>query len=164
MFRSKPRRQWGIHGMMQRNSAEIFSGKIEDIPEIARLEKLCFSAPWSENALLETMSREETFFLVAKCGESICGYVGCYYVLDEGYITNVAVDPEYRRLGIGRALIEELTKRARDKKLAFLTLEVRASNGAAIALYEKTGFEKVGRRPRFYSDPCEDAELMTLYI
>ena len=164
MFRSKPRRQWERHGMMQKNSAEILSAKKDDIPAIARLEKLCFSSPWSENALLETMSREETLFLVAKCGENICGYVGCYYVLDEGYITNVAVDPEYRRLGIGRDLIEELKARAREKKLAFLTLEVRVSNEAAIAHYEKTGFEKVGRRPRFYSDPCEDAELMTLYI
>lgn len=150
--------------MMQRNSVDIVSAVCEDIPAIARLEKLCFSAPWSENALLETMSREETVFLVAKSGEKICGYVGCYYVLDEGYITNVAVDPECRRCGIGRALIEELVARARGKQLAFLTLEVRVSNDAAIALYEQNGFEKVGRRPRFYSDPCEDAELMTLYI
>lgn len=150
--------------MMQRNSAEIRPAEKADIPAIARLEKLCFSAPWSEKALCETMSREETIFLVASIGEKICGYVGCYYVLDEGYITNVAVDPEFRRGGIGRALIEKLSDKAAEKKLAFLTLEVRVSNSAAIALYERAGFESVGRRPRFYSEPCEDAELMTLYI
>lgn len=150
--------------MTQRSDVKIRTANASDIPAIARLEKLCFSAPWSEDALRETMAREQALFLVAEaCGE-VRGYIGSYYVLDEGYITNVATDPEYRRRGIGRALVTELAERGRALSLSFWTLEVRVSNESAIALYKSMGFESVGRRPRFYSDPCEDAELMTLYI
>ena len=88
------------------------------------------------------------------------GYVGCQTVLDEGYITNVAVSPDFRRQGIARALIAELTAKAGENKLAFVTLEVRESNAAARALYESEGFEQVGRRPRYYVLPCEDALIL----
>ena len=90
--------------------------------------------------------------------------MGCQTVLDEGYITNVAVSPDCRRQGIGRALIAELAERAKRAGLAFVTLEVRASNTPAIALYEGAGFKPVGVRKNFYTAPSEDAVLMTLYL
>ena len=90
--------------------------------------------------------------------------MGCQTVLDEGYITNVAVSPACRRQGIGRALIEELKKRAAQSGLSFVTLEARASNAPAIALYEGAGFRQVGVRRNFYTAPAEDAVLMTHYL
>ena len=143
---------------------EIRKANEKDIPQIARLEKMCFSAPWSEKALLETMESEESLFLVAEKDKKTVGYIGSYFCHPEGYITNVAVDPEERRQGIGRRLIEELILRGKELELEFWTLEVRESNVPAISLYDSLGFEKVGRRPRFYSNPEEAAELMTYYI
>ena len=91
---------------------------------------------------------------------SVLGYAGLHAVLDEGYIDNVAVAPEYRRQGIADALIGAFT-RFGEARLAFLTLEVRAGNDPAITLYEKHGFYEVGRRKDYYDDPKEDAVLMT---
>ena len=147
--------------MMQRNNIAVREAALSDIPSIAALEQECFSAPWSENALLETMERENSLFLVAECGGEICGYVGSYHAAGEGYITNVAVSGKLRRRGAGRALICGLKERAREKELLFLTLEVRVGNLPAIALYESLGFVNLGRRPRFYSNPVEDAYIMT---
>ena len=93
-------------------------------------------------------------------GEAV-GYVGLMYVLDEGYISNVAVSPEWRRRGIGDMLIEELLRRALAKKLSFVTLEVRESNAPAIALYSKHGYVPVGTRKNYYDLPRENAILMT---
>lgn len=149
--------------MMQKSRIEILGATDGDVKEIAALEKACFSSPWSESALRETMAGETAVFLVAKIEGKVCGYIGAYYVMDEGYITNVTVSPAYRRRGVGRALIKELISRAEDLKLSFLTLEVRVSNLAAIALYSSLGFSKVGERPRFYKDPEESASLMTYY-
>ena len=110
------------------------------------------------------MCRQESIFLVAEAGGEICGYIGCYYVLDEGYITNVAVSESFRRRGIAKKLIEELILRARKLELSFVTLEVRSKNEPAISLYKGLGFCDVGLRPRFYHDPDDDARLMTFYI
>ncbi|MBQ4544889.1 MAG: ribosomal protein S18-alanine N-acetyltransferase [Oscillospiraceae bacterium] len=150
--------------MMQKNNVSIRLAEKRDIPHIAELERSCFSSPWSETAIAETMERPESVFLVAEVCSNVCGYVGAYYVLDEGYITNIAVSPSNRRCGIGFALISELIKKGEALDLSFWTLEVRVSNIAAQTLYKKLGFESVGRRPRFYTNPCEDAELMTLYM
>ncbi len=147
--------------MMQRNDIIVRSAVLSDIPHIAELERECFSAPWSEIALRETMEGETSVFLVAECDGEICGYVGSYHAADEGYITNVAVSGKMRRCGVGRALICALKEKAKEKALLFLTLEVRVGNLPAIALYESLGFENLGRRPRFYSNPTEDAYIMT---
>jgi len=93
----------------------------------------------------------------------VLGYVGLMFVLDEGYISNVAVAPEERRQGVADALISALVDRTRNK-LAFLTLEVRESNAAAISLYKKHGFEIVGNRKNYYERPRESALLMTLFF
>lgn len=150
--------------MMQRSKFIITEAQAFDIPAIAELERECFSSPWSENAISDTMTRGESIFLVAKEDHTIAGYIGCYYVLDEGYITNVAVSEKFRRRGIARALIGALIDKAEEKDLSFVTLEVRCKNTPAIALYEGMGFIDVGLRPRFYRDPEDDARLMTYYI
>ena len=129
---------------------------------LAEIEKACFHAPWSESMLREELGKG--IFLVAERDGQAVGYVGCQTVLDEGYITNVAVSPDARRQGIARTLIEKLTAEARAAGLAFVTLEVRVSNAPAIALYEGAGFGRVGVRKNFYTAPTEDAVLMTLFL
>jgi len=131
-----------------------------DIPAAAELEKACFSVPWTEGMLSGEVA--EGLYLGAFEGETLVGYCGMRAVLDEGYINNVAVLPAFRRRGIARALLTELENSA--EGLAFLTLEVRESNGAAQALYLSLGFLPVGRRPRYYERPVEDALLMTKYF
>ena len=133
------------------------------LPQLEELEKLCFSLPWTIEQLRSQLPDEHHIFLTALEGEHLLGYVGMMYVLDEGYISNVAVAPEARRKGIGDALIEELMRRAELLGLAFVTLEVRQSNAPAAALYEKHGFTAVGRRKNYYDLPREDAVLMTYY-
>ena len=132
------------------------------LPALAELEKQCFHAPWSEKMLREELGGG--IFLVAEQDGEVQGYVGCQTVLDEGYITNVAVSPDFRRQGAARRLIAELIARAKEKGLAFVTLEVRESNAPAIALYTGAGFTPVGKRKNFYSNPTENAVLMTISL
>ena len=134
----------------------------EHIPQIAALEKTCFSHPWSEELLRQALWNEAAAIVVAE-GEdgTVLGYAGVSTVLDEGYIDNVAVNPRFRRQGVADELIAALARFGR-AKLAFLTLEVRASNAPAIALYAKHGFQEAGRRKHYYDDPREDAIIMTL--
>ena len=129
---------------------------------LAEIEKACFHAPWSTDMLREELGKG--IFLVAEQDGAAVGYVGCQTVLDEGYIANVAVSPACRRQGIGRALVRALVSHARSQGLTFVTLEARASNAPAIALYEGAGFRRVGVRRNFYTAPTEDAVLMTLYL
>nr|WP_297175661.1 ribosomal protein S18-alanine N-acetyltransferase [uncultured Agathobaculum sp.] len=129
---------------------------------LAAIERACFSTPWREDMLRQELGKG--IFLVAEQGGEAVGYVGCQTVLDEGYVTNVAVSPACRRHGIGRALVEALIRQAKRTGLAFVTLEVRASNASAIALYESAGFCRAGVRRHFYTAPAEDAVLMTRYL
>lgn len=137
----------------------------DTLGQVAELEALCFSAPWSLQLFTEELDREGTEYRVAR-GENrqVIGYAGFYTVLEEGYITNVAVHPAARRRGVADRLIAALVQAAREKNLAFLTLEVRAGNTPAIGLYAKHGFIPVGRRKNYYESPREDAVLMTLYL
>ena len=114
--------------------------------------------------MISQLPNDNHVFLVALDGERVIGYVGMMNVLDEGYISNVAVMESYRRQKIGDMLISELVKRANDLELALVTLEVRASNEPAKALYAKHGFEVVGIRKGYYTKPKEDAVLMTVYL
>lgn len=142
----------------------ILDADARRLPQVERLEQQCFSVPWTERQLRAQLPDDRHVFLVAERGGEVLGYVGLMHVLDEGYISNVAVSPEHRRQGIGEALIAELTRRAERLGLAFLTLEARASNDPAIRLYEKMGFRQVGRRKNYYQRPDEDAILMTLFL
>ena len=135
------------------------------IPQLVALEKACFSTPWTAEQLRGQFRDDLHEFIAAEAPDgTVLGYVGMTYVIDEGYISNVAVSPEYRRQGIGDRLIEQLVARANGLQLAFITLEVRRSNIPAIELYQKQGFSTVGMRKNYYDMPREDAILMTKYL
>lgn len=142
----------------------ITDAKTEHIPAIERIEQKCFSVPWTEDMLKNQLSGSGKVFLAALYEEEIAGYIGLSIILDEGYISNVAVAPSFRGKGIGCDLISELIVRARKRGASFLTLEVRQSNIPARRLYEKFGFADVGRRKNYYDKPVEDAIIMTLYL
>ena len=129
------------------------------VAEIAALERECFSLPWSENSIRSELTNELSLWLVAVEGDRVLGYVGSQTVLGESDMLNLAVRPDCRRRGIGRALVEDLCAALRAENAVCLTLEVRASNEAAKALYAALGFTPLGRRPRYYTRPTEDAEL-----
>ena len=137
----------------------------ENVADVAAIERECFSKPWTEQMLRDEMDNMSASFIVAEAdnGRAI-GYAGLTVVLDEGYINNVAVRSQFRKNGVASALLDVFIRFAQAHELAFLTLEVRASNEAAIALYQKHGFEEVGRRKNYYEDPKEDALLMTRYF
>ena len=135
------------------------------VAELARLEQLCFSEPWSEAGLAAELNNETAFFRVAEdAGGNVLGYVGKHCVAGECYIDNVAVFPQARRRGAASALLADLVAWAKANACAFVTLEVRPSNTGAIALYEKFGFAEAGRRRRFYRDPEEDGLILTLNL
>ncbi len=134
----------------------------DHLDEIAELERICFSTPWSRNMLAEELDNACSAFLVAEDDAGkVVGYAGLQVILDEGYITNVAVRPECRRNGIAGKLLQVFLDFGQANHLAFLTLEVRASNYDAIALYGSRGFRSVGRRKNYYEHPKEDAIIMT---
>ena len=128
---------------------------------VAELERLCFSTPWNEAMLEEEVYNPTASFIVAEdpAGE-VLGYAGLHVVLDDGYIDNVAVRPSCRKQGIADRLLDVFCRFGQEH-LAFLTLEVRASNYPAIALYGSRGFRGVGRRKNYYEHPREDAIIMT---
>lgn len=131
------------------------------IEAIAKLEKQCFSDPWSLNAISSELKNPLSLWIVAVDGEKIAGYVGSQTVLGWSDMMNLAVAPEYRRNGIGQTLVMELIRHLQeDQKATCLTLEVRASNMPAIELYSKLGFQEVGRRPGYYFKPKEDAIIL----
>lgn len=129
----------------------------EHLMGVAKIEQTCFSNPWSVSDLEKQIELETSHFLVALVNGDVAGYMGLQIFSGEGYVTNIAVLPEYRRQGIAKALIKEQMKNDMD----FITLEVRESNIPAITLYAKMGFENVGIRPDFYTNPSENAVIMT---
>ncbi len=152
--------------MEQKRPIRIVPMTADHLDALERLEKICFSRPWSRRMLAEELENACAAFLVAEDAASgeVLGYAGVLVMADEGYITNVAVFPEVRRCGVAAQLIEVFMNFARANHLAFLTLEVRPSNAAAIALYRGFGFEEVGRRKNYYDLPKEDALLLTRYF
>ena len=137
----------------------------EHLDRLEQLERMCFSRPWSKKMLAEELDNQCAAFLVAVEPETekAVGYAGLLAVADEGYITNVAVDPSCRRQGVAAQHLQVFDNFAKGNHLAFLTLEVRPSNAAAIALYEGFGFREVGRRRNYYDLPKEDALILTKY-
>lgn len=132
-----------------------------DIKPMAEMDNLCFSAPWSEESFeTEIKNNHLAFYIVAEIGGRMAGYAGLWCIVDEGHITNVAVHPDFRRRGIGEALISVLLTHTLENGITSHTLEVRASNQAAIALYTKFGFEPEGLRKNYYEDNGEDAIIM----
>ena len=131
------------------------------LDDLARLERLCFSRPWSRQALKEELTNPAACFLVWEEAGKVLGYAGMHCAAGECYVDNVAVFPEARRQGVGRKLMEALLQAAAARGGEFLSLEVRPSNLEALALYRGLGFREVGRRRRFYDDPVEDGLLLT---
>lgn len=142
---------------------EIINMASEHIPQIALLEKECFSSPWSENAFSEELTNENSHFLVAY-SDKVLGYIGVQEICGEAYITNVAVFNEYRKFGIGRKLLNTAIENAESRNCIFITLEVRESNKSAISLYESEGFEIAGVRKNFYTNPTENGIIYTKYF
>ena len=130
------------------------------VSQIAELEKLCFSDPWSEKSIETELSCRLSVWLVALEGEQVVGYVGSQTVIDESDMMNIAVHPDFRRRGIAEALVADLEAALRQRGSRALTLEVRDSNAPAIALYEKLGFAQVGLRKNYYRNPKEDARIL----
>jgi len=135
------------------------------LDQMAELEKICFSLPWSRDMLADELSNKHAKYYVAVTEDGrVAGYIGMHVVLDEGYITNVATAPEFRRQGIAKALITKVLEYCRSKGMIYITLEVRESNAGAIALYESFGFRKIGKRADYYQKPLEDALIMFLTL
>ena len=132
----------------------------EHCRSVAELEAACFSLPWSEKSICSELDNPLSLWLVAISDEKVVGYVGSQSVMDEADMMNLAVDPAYRRRGIGKRLVEMLVANLKEKQVRCLTLEVRISNSSAIALYKDMGFLEVGRRPRYYQRPIEDALIL----
>ena len=134
------------------------------IADIAEIERLCFSLPWSENALRDELTNENAHFLTALTFGRVSGYIGIIEICGEADITNVAVHPDLRRFGIGKKLLDTAENEAVQRNCESITLEVRESNMAAISLYSSSGYEAVGIRKNFYEKPTENAVLMTKRI
>ena len=132
----------------------------DHVPQVAQLEKECFCDPWSENAVASELKNPLSLWLVAVDGQKVAGYVGSQSVMGEADMMNIAVSSDYRRSGIAQELVERLVALLREKDVYSLTLEVRASNEPAKALYSKLGFNQVGRRPNYYRNPKEDALIL----
>lgn len=131
---------------------------------VCKIENQCFVHPWSRESISSELDNGNSIFLVMLEADRVIGYIGMNFVLDEGYIYNVAVDSDFRCRGVASALINELVTYGKKHNFAFLTLEVRESNLAARSLYSKFGFIKVGERKNYYSEPAENAVLMTKYF
>lgn len=130
------------------------------VEAIAGLEQQCFSDPWSINAISSELVNPLSLWVVAMDGPILAGYVGSQSVMGWADMMNLAVAPDYRRKGVGAALVEELIRQLKANQVTCLTLEVRVSNEPAIGLYEKLGFAEVGRRPGYYRNPKEDALIL----
>lgn len=142
---------------------EIVKMTAVHVPQVAALEKLCFSDPWSENSVASECTNPLSCWLVAMDGEQLAGYIGSQTVCGETDMMNVAVHPDYRRRRIGERLILSLVEVLKSEKESHsLTLEVRASNVPARALYEKLGFGQIGLRKNYYRNPREDACILQL--
>ena len=132
----------------------------DHVAQVAQLEKRCFSDPWSEASIAAELNNELSLWLVALEGDTVVGYIGSQTVCGETDMMNVAVHADYRRRGIAEALISSLMERLWSLGSHSLTLEVRASNAPAVALYEKLGFAQVGLRKNYYRNPREDALIL----
>ena len=134
------------------------------VPQVAAIEAQCFSLPWSEQGFLDSIAREDTIFMVTELDTKIAGYIGMYTSYGEGEITNVAVSNEYRKQGIGNALVEAMKSAGKENQLESILLEVRVSNERALSLYKRNGFKELGIRKNFYEQPTEDAIIMSCEI
>lgn len=133
-----------------------------DIPEILRIERASFSAPWSEAAFRQELHKHYALSRVAELRGKVVGYICVNNVLDDCHILNLSVDAEFRRQGLATALMKNTLNESREKGCRFFYLEVRVSNTEARIFYERIGFSVVGIRKKYYNFPIEDAAIMLL--
>lgn len=146
---------------MAMGNLTIRQAEAKDVYAISEMDKRCFTMPWSYAAFeQEIAGNDMALYIVAEIEGQIVGYAGLWLILDEGHITNVAVHPDFRRRAVGKALLSVLIRASEEDGAMRHTLEVRASNEAAIRLYEGFGFRKYGLRRRYYEDNDEDAIIM----
>lgn len=134
------------------------------IPSVAKIAAASLPESWSEQAFADELANPTATVFVALSDDEVIGFGGVQIVLDEAYITNVAVDKDFRKNGVGSKLLEAIINHCKNEKCSFVSLEVRVSNTAAINLYKKHGFASQGIRKNFYSHPTEDADIMTLFL
>ena len=139
---------------------KIVRMEMRHVQQVAALEALCFSDPWSVNSVTSELNNPLSLWLVAVEGDCVAGYVGSQTVVGETDMMNIAVLPDFRRTGVAEALVNALTEELKQLGSRCLTLEVRASNEAAKNLYSKLGFSQIGRRPNYYRHPREDALIL----
>lgn len=132
----------------------------DDIDDVYKVEEDCFVDPWSKEAIRQELKNNLARYIVAEIDGKVVGYVGVWFVLDEGHITNVAVHSDYRGKKIGDKLIKDLVELCKENNMSAITLEVRVSNIVAQNLYKKYGFKIGGIRKEYYSDNKEDAMIM----
>ena len=139
---------------------QIVKMSADDVDRVVEIEQECFSMPWTKQGFLEALKQKKSFYYVAKIGTQIVGHCGAYGVCGEGDINQVAVINAYRRQGIARRLVSTMIEEMEKEGFLEITLEVRAGNNSAIALYESLGFVQEGIRKNFYEKPTEDAIIM----
>lgn len=133
----------------------------EDLDRIMEIEQDAFTTPWTrESFILEITKNQLARYIVAEIDNIVVGYGGIWLIIDEGHITNIAVDRDYRKMGAGKSLVEGLIHLCAEGCIGSMTLEVRESNIAAQSLYKKYGFIEAGIRPKYYLDDNEDAIIM----
>ncbi len=132
----------------------------EHVAAVAEMERQCFSDPWSEKSVASELDNPLSLWLIAEADGVVAGYVGSQTVLDSADMMNLAVSQDFRRQGIGEQLVNSLTEALAEKGVKTLLLEVRISNEPAKQLYQKLGFEIVGKRPRYSEKPREDALIL----
>ncbi len=136
----------------------------EDIPNIAKIEKECFSEPWSEKSIEDSLHLSNTYMFVAKDNGIPVGYLITYCMSAEADIANIAVTKDYRKKGIAKMLFNKFFELCRKDEIKTINLEVRESNTIAREFYEKLGFKENGARKRFYTKPSETAILYSLEL
>lgn len=135
--------------------------ELSDLPQIEVVENSSFSAPWPRQAFYnELIHNQFARYTVITVEGKVVGYCGCWLILDEAHITNIAIHPDYRGQGLGEAILTYVMALAKTLGANKMTLEVRVSNLVAQSLYEKLGFERSGIRPGYYTDNQEDAIIM----
>ncbi|MDI6745332.1 MAG: ribosomal protein S18-alanine N-acetyltransferase [Thermodesulfovibrionales bacterium] len=135
-----------------------------DLPSVVEIERLSFSTPWSETLFFNELYKQRSIPKVAVIGDRIAGYICANHVADEGHILNLAVHPDFRGKRIAKILVKNILEELKENACRFLYLEVRASNNAARKLYEGFGFSVVGTRKEYYTEPKEDAVIMSLRL
>lgn len=138
--------------------------KKEHLSAVMKIERDSFTHPWSEHSFVSELENPKSYAFVAIDNDEVIGFAVLSVVLDEGSLLDIAVDKSHRRKGVAKKLFEAVQKVAEDNKLSFITLEVRVSGTPAISLYKAMGFEQVAIRKNYYSNPIEDAVLMTKFF